>query len=138
MGVRSTPLQVRGLTLARRNAFLHTGRWGVIRPPRRFGLIELELRGKTSTSPSAVTRRCDWYPNLMSQVNPVTSEIRSMIQRSGFGFWAHNSAIVAVEPKFKIHRDPLIKRRRMTYFLFGKSRLTPRSMSGHPPPKITD
>ena len=44
------------------------------------------------------------------------SEVRSMTQKSRFGFLLITPSTVAVEPKFKHHSKPPIKTRRMTYF----------------------
>ena len=49
---------------------------------------------------------------------PVTSEVRSMTQRSWFVCWLITPSKVAAVPVFKHHGNPLIKLRQMIYVLF--------------------
>ena len=46
-----------------------------------------------------------------------------MTQKSRFGFWLILLPKVVVDPKFKDHRNSLIKLPRMVYLLFGEGQI---------------
>ena len=78
----------------------------------------MKLRGKNERVGRYETQRL--MPKFEVSRQLVTSEVSPMTQTSGFGYVFITPTKMTREHKSKHYRYPLVKQRRMLYYLFGK------------------
>ena len=107
-----------GLTIARCNCFLHIPQPMGDSTPRRFAPNQARASQEKRECWPLEDTATGTHIKVFGQL--VTSEVRSMIQRSWFGCWLITPPKKGRRVKLQVPSHPFIKLCRMIYILLGK------------------